>query len=104
MYAIITCQGFQYRVAKDQVLQVPVFDGEEGSEVTINDVHLIASGEDVLVGAPTIPDACIKAEVITHGRGKKIRVGKYKRRKNYRRVRGHRANYTEIKVKEIINP
>ncbi len=104
MYAIMSCQGFQYRVAKDQVLQVPVFDGDEGSEITISDVHLIADGEEVLVGAPTIPDAHIKAVVIAHGRGKKVVVGKYKRRKNYHRVRGHRANYTEIKVKEIINP
>ncbi len=104
MYAIITCQGFQYRVAQDEILRVPVFEGEEGSTISIDSVHLIASGDDVVVGAPTIPKAEVKAEVISHGRGKKVLVGKYKRRKDYRRVRGHRANYTELKIVDIVNP
>ena len=104
MYAIISCQGFQYRVAKDEVVRVPVFEGEEGSTISIDNVHLIADGDDLVVGAPTIPGAAIKAEVLGHGRGKKVLVGKYKRRKDYRRVRGHRANYTELKVVDIVNP
>ncbi len=104
MYAIVSCQGFQYRVAKDQVLRVPVFEGAEGSEISIGDVHLIAEGEEVLVGKPVIPEAAVKAEIVSHGRGPKILVGKFKKRKDYRRIRGHRTNYTEIRVTEIVRP
>jgi len=104
VYAIVGYQGFQYRVAKDEVLRVPVFESAEGAEITIEDVRLIADGEDVLVGRPTIPDAVVKAEVVGQGRGPKLRVAKFKRRKDYRRVRGHRTNFTEIRVKEIVRP
>lgn len=104
MYAIVSLQGFQYRVAEDEVLRVPVFDGTEGSEITIEDVRLIADGDDVVIGTPSIPDAAVRAEVVAHGRGPKVLVGKYKRRKDYRRVRGHRTDYTEIRVKQIVRP
>jgi len=104
VYAIVSLQGFQYRVTADELLRVPVFESEEGAEVTIDDVRLIADGEEVLIGRPTIANAAVKAEVISHGRGKKVLVGKYKRRKDYRRVRGHRANYTELRIKEIVRP
>lgn len=104
MYAIVSLQGFQYRISENEVIRVPVFDGAEGSEITIEDVRLIADGDEVLVGRPTVPDAVVKAEVVGHGRGAKVRVGKYKKRKDYRRIRGHRTNYTEIRVKEIVRP
>jgi large subunit ribosomal protein L21 len=104
VYAIVSYQGFQYRVAPDEVLRVPVLEGEPGSELTISDVHLIADDGDVVIGKPTISAAAVKAEVVGHGRGSKVLVGKYKRRKDYRRVRGHRTNYTEIRVKEIVRP
>ncbi|MCK4304871.1 MAG: 50S ribosomal protein L21 [Candidatus Eisenbacteria sp.] len=104
MYAVVSYQGFQYRVVEDALLRVPVFDGTEGSEVTIEDVHLIADEDDVLIGKPTIPEAAVRAEVVGHGRGPKILVGKYKRRKDYRRIRGHRTNYTELRIKEIVKP
>ena len=104
MYAIISCQGFQYRAEPNAVLRVPVFAGDEGAEITIKDVHLIADGDNVQVGSPLIPAAVVKAEILGHGRGKKILVGKYKRRKDYRRVRGHRTNYTEVRIKEIVQP
>jgi large subunit ribosomal protein L21 len=86
------------------VLRVPVFDSEEGAEITIDDVRLIADGDDVLVGKPNVRNACVKAEVVGHGRGKKILVGKFKKRKDYRRKHGHRTNYTEIRVTEIVRP
>jgi large subunit ribosomal protein L21 len=104
VYAVVSYQGFQYRVVEDELLRVPVFDGAEGSEVTIENVHLIADEDDVLIGKPTIPEAAVRAEVVSHGRGPKILVGKYKRRKDYRRIRGHRTNYTELRIKEIVKP
>ncbi len=104
MYAIVSLQGFQYRVDPDAILRVPAFAAAEGDEITINDVHLIADGDEVLVGKPTVADAAVKAEVLGHARGPKVLVGKYKRRKDYRRRRGHRTNYTEIRVKEIVRP
>ncbi len=104
MYAVVSLQGFQYRVSADMVLRVPVFDSEKGAEITIDDVRLIADGDDVLVGKPTVANACVKAEVVGHGRGTKILVGKYKKRKDYRRKHGHRTNYTEIRVTEIVRP
>lgn len=104
MYAIVSLQGFQYRVSKDSVVRVPVFEGSEGSEITIENVHLIADGDNIVVGKPTVPQAVVKAEVLGHGRGRKVLVGKYKRRKDYRRVRGHRTNYTEIRIKDIVQP
>ncbi len=104
MYAIVSLQGFQYRVAKDAVLQVPTFDGEAGSEVTIGDVRLIADGDQVLVGSPSIENAAVKAEILGHLRGPKVLIGKYKRRKDYRRKRGHRADLVELKIKDIVRP
>ena len=104
MYAIVSLQGFQYRVQNDEVVRVPALDGEVGAEITIPNVHLISDGEDLLVGRPTIESAAVRAEVVSHGRGPKILVGKFKRRKDYRRVRGHRTNYTELRIKEIVRP
>ncbi len=104
MYAIVSLQGFQYRVTKDAVLRVPAFAGAEGAQIAIEDVRLIADGEDVQVGTPTLAGASVKAEILGHLRGPKVLIGKYKRRKDYRRRRGHRTNLTEIRVTEIVRP
>jgi len=104
VYAIVSLQGFQYRVSEGQILRVPVLPGDAGSEIAIPEVYLIADGEQVLIGRPTIAGAMVRAEVVGHGRGRKILIGKYKRRKDYRRRRGHRANYTELRVKQITRP
>lgn len=104
MYAIVSLQGFQYRVAKDAVLRVPVLAGAQGAQIAIEDVRLIADGENVQVGTPTLAGASVKAEILGHLRGPKVLIGKYKRRKDYRRRRGHRTNLTEIRVTEIVRP
>jgi len=104
VYAIVSLQGFQYRVSEGETLRVPVLEGETGVEIEIPQVHLIADGEKLLVGRPTIDGAMVRAEVLGHGRGRKILIGKYKRRKDYRRRRGHRTNYTELRVKQITGP
>jgi large subunit ribosomal protein L21 len=104
VYAIVSLQGFQYRVTEGVTLRVPVLEGEAGSAVEIPEVYLIADGERVVIGHPTISGAMVRAEVVGHGRGRKILIGKYKRRKDYRRRRGHRANYTELLVRQIAGP
>jgi len=104
VYAIVSLQGFQYRVAKDAVLRVPVLAGAQGAQIAIEDVRLIADGENVQVGTPTLAGASVKAEILGHLRGPKVLIGKYKRRKDYRRRRGHRTNLTEIRVTEIVRP
>ena len=104
MYAIVFMQGFQYRVAKDAVLRVPVMAGEQGAEIAIEDVRLIADGDSVQIGTPTLGGASVRAEILGHVRGPKILIGKYKRRKDYRRRRGHRTDFTEIRIKEIVRP
>jgi large subunit ribosomal protein L21 len=104
VYAIVSVQGFQYRIREGETLRVPVLEGDAGSQIEIPDVHLIADGERLLVGRPTIAGASVSAEVVGHGRGRKILIGKYKRRKDYRRRRGHRTDYTELRVKQIAGP
>jgi large subunit ribosomal protein L21 len=104
VYAIVSLQGFQYRVSEGETLRVPVLEGEVGSPIEIPEVYLIADGETLVVGRPTIAGAVVRAEVLGHGRGRKVLIGKYKRRKDYRRRRGHRANYTELRVKQIAGP
>ncbi|MCK4412570.1 MAG: 50S ribosomal protein L21 [Candidatus Eisenbacteria sp.] len=104
MYAIVSMQGFQYRVAEGETLRVPVLEAQAGEEITVSDVHLISDGDEVLVGRPTIPDARVTAEVLGHGRGPKLHAAKYKRRKDYRRRWGHRTNYTELRIRGIARP
>lgn len=101
MYAIFRTGDKQFRAEPGQTVRVPSLDADVGDTVTLEDV-LVASGDDgVNVGAPTVAGASVKAEVIGHGRGEKIIVFKWKRRKNYRRKQGHRQGYTEIRIEEI---
>ena len=101
MYAVIRTGGKQYKVHEDQVLRVEKLDGSEGSEVEFSDVLLYSDGETLTLGAPVVENAVVKAHVVEQGRGKKQLVFKYKRRKGYRKMRGHRQYYTEIKIDSI---
>lgn len=101
MYAIVECKGFQYRVEPDQIVRIPLTEADPGSAMTFDRVLLIHDGEATRVGTPVVDGAEVKAEVVGHGRGKKIIVGKYKRRKDYRRRKGHRQDYTEVRVQSI---
>ena len=104
VYAIVSLQGFQFRVAAGETIRVPVMESEAGEKISISEVHLISDGEQVLVGRPTIPDAAVTAAVLGHGRGPKLRAAKFKKRKDYRRRWGHRTNYTELKIEDIVQP
>ena len=100
MYAVVKSGGKQYRVAVGDKLRVEKLDVSTGETLQFDDVLLIADGEDVQVGSPTVATPVV-ARVTGHGRGKKIRVFKMKRRKNYRRTQGHRQAYTELRIAEI---
>ncbi|MBI4512930.1 MAG: 50S ribosomal protein L21 [Gemmatimonadetes bacterium] len=101
MYAIFRAAGFQVRAEPGTLLKLPPLPAQAGEVVTFDEVLLGSTGEDVLVGRPLLPGARVDAEVLRHGRGKKIIVWKFRRRKNYRRKRGHRQGFTEVRVSRI---
>ncbi|MGI9317533.1 MAG: 50S ribosomal protein L21 [bacterium] len=100
MYAVVETGGKQYKVSIGDKLKVEKLMAEEGASVDFDRVLMVADGDDVSVGAPTL-DTSVSATVIAHGRAKKIRVFKMKRRKNYRRTQGHRQYFTEIEITGI---
>ena len=104
MYAIIETGGKQYRAEPGGILQVELLAGEVGSVVELPNVRLIQNNSNPILGYPTIPDALVKAEILRQGRTRSIRVFKKKRRKNYRRTKGHRQGYTQIRISEIVSP
>jgi len=101
MYAVIKTGGKQYCVTPGEQLQVEKISGEVGDAVTFDQVMLTSDGEAVQIGRPFIENAKVVARIARHGKGRKIVVFKYKRRKNYRRKRGHRQLFTLIKIEDI---
>lgn len=101
MFAVIKTGGKQYRVAADDKLKVDKIKGEPGEIVTFQEV-LVVGGENPVLGAPTVPGATVAAEVLEQGRGAKIIAFKKRRRKNSRRKRGHRQEFTLIRITEIL--
>lgn len=101
MYAVVKIKGQQYRVEPGATLQVPSLEADEGASVTFDDVLLLADGDEVKVGQPNLEGASVSAEVVRHGRSRKVIVFKKKRRKNYRRKKGHRQPFTEVSIKGI---
>jgi large subunit ribosomal protein L21 len=101
MFAVIRTGGKQYRVAAEDVIEVGKVKGDPGEIVQFGDV-LVVGGDSVTLGAPTIAGASVAAEVIEQGRGPKIIAFKKRRRKNSRRKRGHRQEFTLIRVTEIL--
>jgi large subunit ribosomal protein L21 len=101
MYAVIKTGGKQYRVAQGERLKVESIVADVGAEIVLDQVLLVADGEDVKTGAPLVSGAMVKATVVAHGRGEKIKIFKMRRRKHYRKNQGHRQNYTEIEISGI---
>jgi large subunit ribosomal protein L21 len=100
MYAVIRTGGKQYRVSEGQTLRVEKLPGAKGDKVTFSDV-LLLGGDTPKIGMPLVKGASVAAEITAEGRGKKIVVFKFRRRKNYRRKNGHRQPYTELKITGI---
>jgi len=104
MYAIVEFKGTQLKVEKDQTVRVPFLaEYEIGAEIEMPNVLLLHTDKDTIVGKPTVKNAKVKAEIISHFKDKKVIVFKKKRRKGYQKKQGHRQNYTEIKIKDILN-
>ncbi|MEO8037466.1 MAG: 50S ribosomal protein L21 [Betaproteobacteria bacterium] len=101
MYAVIKTGGKQYRVSAGEKVRIETIDATVGAEVVLDQVLLVADGDNVSVGKPLIAGAAVKATVLSHGRGDKVRIFKHRRRKHYKKQAGHRQNYTEIQISGI---
>ncbi|SRR5690606_1876042 len=101
MYAIVEIAGKQYKVAENDNLIVPRLNAGVDESITLDRVLLIADGDDVQIGTPTIDNAAITATVVEHVRGDKILVFRKKRRKRFKVKKGHRQPYTRIEIKEL---
>ncbi len=101
MYAVIESGGKQYRVAQGQYLKVEKLDVEEGGSLDIEKVLMVADGDDVKIGAPYVTGGKVTVKIKSHGRGDKIRIIKFRRRKHSRKQQGHRQHYTEIEITGI---
>jgi large subunit ribosomal protein L21 len=101
MYAVIKTGGKQYRVKQGDTIKVEKLEAEQGADIKITDVLLVASGEDIKIGSPLVAGASVSATVKSHGRGPKVRIIKMKCRKHYRKRMGHRQGYTELSITGI---
>ena len=104
MYAIIESCGKQYKVAEGDVVFFEKLDAEEGKKVTFDKVVLVSEDGKVQVGNPYVKGIKVEGKVVSHGKGKKILVYKYKAKKNYRRTQGHRQPYTKVEITKIKMP
>jgi large subunit ribosomal protein L21 len=102
MYAVIATGGKQYRVSEGAVLRVEKLDAEEGSSVEFDRVLLVGDGDAVSVGRPFLEGGRVQAVVMAQGKARKVEIVKFRRRKNYRRTKGHRQNFTQIKITGIV--
>jgi large subunit ribosomal protein L21 len=101
MYAVIKTGGKQYRVAEGQTLKVEKLEVEEGASVEFDTVMMLADGDQIQVGAPYVDGARVTATVKSQGRGPKVRIIKFRRRKHYFKRQGHRQSYTELRIDGI---
>ena len=101
MYAIVETGGKQYRVEPGALIQVASLPGDVGAAVQLEQVRLVHGDHGVLVGQPLVSGALVTAEILRQGRTRSITVFKKKRRKNYRRTKGHRQGFTQIRITGI---
>ncbi len=101
MYAVFQSGGKQHRVSEGQTVRLEKLDIATGETIEFDQVLMIANGEDVKIGAPLVSGGMIKAEVVAHGRGEKIKIVKFRRRKHYRKQAGHRQWFTDVKITAI---
>jgi large subunit ribosomal protein L21 len=102
MYAIIRTGGKQYRVRSGEQVRVEALGAEVGASVSLEEVLLVGSGDQVKVGAPLVSGAKVKATVVAQGRGDKVKIFKLRRRKHYQKSQGHRQSYTELRIDDIV--
>jgi large subunit ribosomal protein L21 len=102
MFAVIVTGGKQYRVQEGSVLRVEKLPGSEGAAVEFGQVLLVGEGTNIKVGKPFLDGGKVTATIQSHGKGDKVRIVKFRRRKHYKREKTHRQPYTEIKVTGIV--
>jgi len=101
MYAVFQSGGKQHRVSEGQVIRLEKLEVETGAQIVFDKVLMVANGENIQVGAPFVEGATVKAEIVEHGRGDKIKIVKFRRRKHYRKQQGHRQWFTDVKITVI---
>lgn len=101
MYAVIVSGGKQHRVVEGETLRLEKLDVATGEAIDFDKVLMVGEGESVKVGAPYVDGGKVTAEVISHGRGDKVHIIKFRRRKHYRKQQGHRQWFTEVKITGI---
>jgi len=101
MYAIVATGGKQYRVKEGEKLRVEKLSVDAGDSIELDQVLLVGEGDDVKIGAPYLDGAKVKATVVANGRGDKVKIIKFRRRKHHRKQMGHRQSYTEIEITSI---
>lgn len=102
MYAVIKTGGKQYRVKSGEQLRVEALSAEVGSAVSFDQVLMVGEGDAVQVGVPLVSGAQVKATVVAHGRGEKLTIFKLRRRKHSKKTQGHRQDYTEVRIDDIV--
>ena len=101
MYAVIKTGGKQYRVASGDKLKVELLTSEVGSSIAFDQVLAVGQGDGVKFGTPFVAGASVKATVISHGKGDKVKIFKMRRRKHYQKRQGHRQQFTELQIGAI---
>jgi large subunit ribosomal protein L21 len=102
MYAVIATGGKQYRVQEGAILRIEKLTAEKGASVEFGQVLLVGAGSDVQLGTPYLTSAKVTATVEGHGKGDKVRIVKFRRRKHYKREGSHRQPYTDVKITSIV--
>lgn len=101
MYAVIKTGGKQYRISEGETLRVEKLSADVGANIELSEVLMIADGDNIKIGAPYVAGGKVTATVTAHGRGEKVRILKFRRRKHYMKRAGHRQDYTELKITGI---
>ena len=101
MYAVVKTGGREYRVSKGDLIRVEKLEGKVGDQVELKEVLMVSKEGEARFGTPYLADVVIKGEIVQESKGEKVLTYKMKRRKNYRRFKGHRQTYTYLKVNDI---
>jgi large subunit ribosomal protein L21 len=101
MYAVVKSGGKEYRVSKGDLIRVEKLEGKAGDQVVIRDVLMVSDEGNVQLGTPQLTNAVVTGKIVQEAKGKKVLIYKMKKRKNYRRTKGHRQTYTYLRVEDI---
>jgi large subunit ribosomal protein L21 len=101
MYAVIVTGGKQYRVSQGDTVRVEKLAAAEGESIELGDVLMVVDGDDIRIGSPLVDGGKVTAEVRAHGRGDKVEIVKFRRRKHHMKRQGHRQAYTELEITGI---